>query len=101
MLGCSEMTRPKWVAFMGSCGINLAVFGSFGISLGISHGFLLLVPKSKAGARQYIFNLTVAPPPPPVVKVVGPSSVSDACSFRDLDQKLEMWLSFVNVCLKR
>ena len=53
----------------------------------ISFGPNCGVPKSKAGARQYIFNLTVAAPPPPVVKVVGPSSVSDACSFRDLERK--------------
>lgn len=36
---------------------------------------------SSAGARQYVFNLTVAPPAPPVVRIIGPSSVSDACSF--------------------
>lgn len=44
------------------------------------HGGLHL----KAGARQYVFNLTVAPPAPPVVRIIGPSSVSDACSFRIL-----------------
>ena len=44
------------------------------------HGGLHL----KAGARQYAFNLTVAPPAPPVVRIIGPSSVSDACSFRFL-----------------
>lgn len=36
---------------------------------------------AEAQAPQFSFNLTVSPPAPPTVRIVGPSSVSDACGF--------------------
>lgn len=77
------------VQYEGASSVGALRGGMCGLCLGMWRFPLdqTVGPLSKAGARQYIFNLTVAAPPPPVVKVVGPSSVSDACSFRDLDRK--------------
>ena len=36
---------------------------------------------AEAQAPQFSFSLVVSPPAPPTVRIVGPSSVSDACGF--------------------
>lgn len=43
--------------------------------------------ETQATAPEYVFSLTVSPPAPPVVIIVGPSSVSDACGFSTLELK--------------
>ncbi|CAK9013480.1 unnamed protein product [Durusdinium trenchii] len=60
-------------------------FAAFSFETGSVHEFRVTARYTTssltATAPQYVFRLVVSPPAPPVVRILGPSSVSDACSF--------------------
>lgn len=60
-------------------------FAPFSFQTSTSHEFRVTARYETSSltalAPQYVFALTVSPPAPPMVRIVGPSAVSDACAF--------------------